>query len=187
MKILLLDNYDSFTYNLKHYLESFDVEVTVIYNDEVILDEIEAFDKIVFSPGPGLPKNAGQLLNVIDQYHRIKPILGVCLGFQAIAEYFGGKLYNQTMVKHGVNEKITSKPSLFYENIPSEIKVGLYHSWALQRFSIPAELKEIAISENDVCMAFEHVSFPIIGVQYHPESILTEYGKQMIANFINNY
>ena len=188
MNILLLDNYDSFTYNLVHYLEGLDCDVTVIRNDEVQVDGLNQYDKIVISPGPGLPKEAGELMNLIERYGESMPILGVCLGFQAIIEHYGGKLYNQETVKHGIFEQCNFEAdSKLFKGLPANFKVGLYHSWAADADNFPAELKVTATSENDVVMAFEHKTLPLCGVQFHPESILTEHGKQIVQNFLFNF
>lgn len=184
MKVLLIDNFDSFTFNLFHYLEAEGAVVTVLRNNEIEIDSIPKFDKIVFSPGPGLPAQAGKMLEVIEKFHTSIPMLGVCLGMQALGEFFGGKLYNLTEVKHGKSERceviIESK---LFEKIPTSFQVGLYHSWAVDLNPI-SSLKAVAYSENQVLMALEHVSLPIFGVQFHPESILTEHGKQLIRNFL---
>jgi len=184
----LVDNYDSFTYNLKHYLESFDADVDVIRNDEIDLTKVDAYDKIVLSPGPGLPINAGKQNELIKKFASHKPILGVCLGFQALVEFFGGSIYNQEIVKHGVAEncKFDIQSKLF-SNLPSTFKVGLYHSWAANKTNFPVDLKITASLTNAVVMAFEHVSLPIAGVQFHPESILTENGKKIIENFLGRF
>lgn len=186
MRILLLDNYDSFTYNLLHYLEKINnVEVFVALNDEVDLSSIKYFDAIVLSPGPGLPLEAGKLMDVIEiAIKEEKPILGVCLGMQALATYFEVDLYNQSQVKHGVAELcLVLNHSSIFQNIPSEVKVGLYHSWAV-RNELNEELIPLAISENNVLMAMQHRSKRIFAVQFHPESILTEFGNKMIENFV---
>jgi anthranilate synthase/aminodeoxychorismate synthase-like glutamine amidotransferase len=185
LKILLIDNYDSFTYNLVHYLEGAGADVTVWRNDEINFSALETFDQFVISPGPGLPKDAGDLMTFIGTIITQKPVLGVCLGFQAIVEHFGGKIYNQPIVKHGVAEKcrlIVSSP--LFENIPSEFNVGLYHSWAANEENLPGELCVTALSENDIVMAFEHTSLAVYGVQFHPESVLTEHGHTVIRNFL---
>lgn len=183
MKILLLDNYDSFTFNLSHYLEPMCEEVVVKRNDEIHLHEINDYDKIVLSPGPGLPKDAGIMMDLLEMYMGKKPILGVCLGMQAIAECLGGKLYNQKVVRHGVTTSIRTFPdNKLFQNLPSRISVGLYHSWAVT--DLPKELKMTAISEENVLMAIEHETLAVYGVQFHPESILTEYGKEMLMNFL---
>ncbi|MFK8039338.1 MAG: aminodeoxychorismate/anthranilate synthase component II [Crocinitomicaceae bacterium] len=185
MKILLIDNYDSFTYNLVHYLEGLDVEVTVVLNDQINLDELDRYDKIVISPGPGLPKDAGIIMEVIDIYHKTKPILGVCLGFQALSTYFGGELYNQDEVMHGIQATCkANSQSVLFQNTSSTIKVGLYHSWALKPETTPACFRITGISDTQVIMAIEHKTLPLYGVQFHPESILTEFGMQILKNFL---
>lgn len=184
MKILLLDNYDSFTFNLAHYLEPMCDQVVVKRNDEINLQEIAGFDKIVLSPGPGLPKDAGIMVELLNTYVGKKPILGVCLGMQAIAEHFGGELYNQKVVRHGITTEIKTFPeNKLFQNMPSRITVGLYHSWAVRH--LPKEINATAISAEKVIMALEHKTLPIYGVQFHPESILTEYGKEMLLNFVS--
>jgi anthranilate synthase component 2 len=185
VKVLLLDNFDSFTYNLFHYLEALDCEVTVARNNAVSIEEIAFFDKIVLSPGPGLPSDAGKMSEIVSFYASSKPILGVCLGMQALGEYFGGQLYNQSIVKHGVAEKCRHNlESIIFQKVPEVFEVGLYHSWAVD-ISKTKELKAIAFSENDILMAFEHQTLPIYGVQFHPESLLTMDGKTILQNFIN--
>ncbi len=185
MKVLLLDNFDSFTYNLFHYLDALDCDVTVARNNAVSIEEIAFFDKIVLSPGPGLPNEAGKMSEIISFYASSKPILGVCLGMQALGEYFGGKLYNQSIVKHGVAEKCKHNfESKIFHKVPEIFEVGLYHSWAVN-ISKTKELKATAYSENDILMAFEHQTLPIYGVQFHPESLMTTDGKTILQNFIN--
>lgn len=185
-KVLLIDNYDSFTYNIFHYLEKIGVTITVCKNDEISWDLVEEHDKIVISPGPGLPKDAGKTMELIGRYINEKPMLGICLGMQAIAEYFGGTLYNQTQVKHGVREMITLKESRLYTNLPSNIYVGLYHSWAIDISNV-TDLIPTAYSENNILMSMEHKSLPITAVQYHPESIMTDFGIDILKNFIEYY
>ncbi|MEN8927963.1 MAG: aminodeoxychorismate/anthranilate synthase component II [Flavobacteriales bacterium] len=182
--IFVVDNYDSFTYNLVHYFESLDVEVTIKRNDEFELEELESYDKIVLSPGPGLPKDAGLLLEVIAKYHRFKPILGVCLGHQALAQYFGARLINLPEVFHGVSSKIELDNSHYLFHGLSEIEeVGRYHSWAISDW--PNTLREIAYTtENFTNMAFYHKEYNCVGVQFHPESVLTPNGLKMIENWV---
>lgn len=184
--IFIVDNYDSFTYNLVHYLESFDVVVTVKRNDEFELDELNKYDKIVLSPGPGLPKDAGKMLEVIKKFHSVKPILGVCLGHQAIAEYFGAKLVNLAEVHHGVASKIEVDNSHYlFKNLDEIQEVGRYHSWAIADW--PSELVEIGYTAKELTnMAFYHKFFPCVGIQFHPESVLTPNGLKMIENWIFN-
>ena len=184
MKVLLLDSFDSFTYNLFHYLEGLDCEVKVARNNEITLAEIEEFDKIVLSPGPGLPQDSGILMDLLNEFSTKKTILGVCLGMQAIALHFGGTLSNLSEVKHGICEiALQKEESVLFKNISQKFEVGLYHSWAVDAL-LPSELKVTAISENNVLMALEHITLPIYAVQFHPESILTPEGKKIIQNFI---
>lgn len=184
MKVLLLDSFDSFTYNLFHYLEALNCEVKVARNNEITLEEVATFDKIVLSPGPGLPHDAGILMELLQEFATQKPILGVCLGMQAIALHFGGSLYNLPQVKHGVAETVIQlTESKLLKNIPQKFEVGLYHSWAVNP-NLPSTLEVTAISENDVLMAIQHRVLPIYAVQFHPESLLTPSGKRIIQNFI---
>jgi len=166
-------------------LEALDCDVTVVRNNAISIEEIAHFDKIVLSPGPGLPSDAGKMMEIISCYATSKPMLGVCLGMQALGEYFGGQLYNQSVVKHGVNEKCKQilKSKLFH-SVPEIFEVGLYHSWAVD-ISKTEELEAIAFSENDILMAFKHQTLPIYGVQFHPESLMTMAGKTILHNFIN--
>ena len=185
MKVLLLDSFDSFTYNLSHYLEGLNCEVKVARNNEITLAEIEQFDKIVLSPGPGLPHDAGVLMDLLAEFATKKPILGVCLGMQAIAVHFGGSLYNLPHVKHGVAEMVTQQAeSILLRDVPKTFEVGLYHSWAVDP-ALPDELKTTAISENGILMAIEHRTLPLFAVQFHPESILTPAGRKIIQNFVD--
>ncbi len=187
MKVAVIDNYDSFTYNLVHYLEDLNVEVTVFRNDEFELLDIEKFDKILLSPGPGIPDEAGLLKEVIKKYAPTKSILGVCLGLQAIGEVFGGKLSNLEKVYHGVATKIfiKEKDSIF-NNLPNEFYVGRYHSWVLSNKNIPIDLIITSTDENGQIMSLKHSVYDVRGVQFHPESILTVYGKQILKNWIEN-
>ena len=184
MKVLLLDNFDSFTFNLFHYLEGLDCTVSVVRNNAILPEEIALYDKIVLSPGPGLPEDAGIMMEVISMYAAQKPVLGVCLGMQALGLHFGGMLYNQPEVKHGVAEKcIHNGDNNLFREIPEAFEVGLYHSWAVNIENVHV-LKPVAYSENGVLMAFEHQSLPVAGVQFHPESLLTQYGKTILDNFL---
>ena len=185
MKVLLVDNFDSFSFNLVHYLEKLDVEVTVETNVSVNTDELKNFDAIVLSPGPGLPRESGLLMEVIEKALELhKPMLGVCLGMQALALHFGDELYNQDLVKHGLQERISvDASSKLYKNLPEQFNVGLYHSWAV-KLKEGSVLKSTAISENGVIMSLEHTELPVYGVQYHPESILSEFGLEVMANFL---
>ena len=187
MKILVLDNYDSFTYNLVHYLEAIgNIEVSVYRNDKLAIEEINNFDKIVLSPGPGLPKDAGIMPLVIKTYAGKKPILGVCLGHQAIAEAFGGSIYNLEKVYHGISTNhIILTDHYLFDGLPKQFKVGRYHSWNV-KLDLPDNLKLISTDENGLVMAMCHKTFDITGVQFHPESVLTEYGKEIILNWVKH-
>ncbi len=188
MKILLLDNYDSFTYNLLHLLEQFDAErIDVFRNDEISLNEVEQYDKIILSPGPGLPEDAGIMMDVIKRYASTKSILGVCLGHQAIAETFGGKLLNLEKVQHGVSTttNVTDSSEKIFRKIPSTFKTGRYHSWVVAKEDLPDCLTITALDEKQNIMALRHKKFDVCGVQFHPESILTEYGKLLIGNWLS--
>lgn len=187
MKVAVIDNYDSFTYNLVHYLEDLNVEVTVFRNDEFELLDLEKFEKILLSPGPGIPDEAGLLKEVIKKYAPTKSILGVCLGLQAIGEIFGGKLSNLEKVYHGVATKIfiKEKDSIF-NNLPNELYVGRYHSWVISNKNLPIDLIITSTDENGQIMSLKHSVYDIKGVQFHPESILTVHGKQILKNWIEN-
>ena len=188
MKILVFDNYDSFTYNLVQYLErASDAQVDVIRNDKIPLAEINKYDKILLSPGPGLPREAGILLAVIREYAPKKSILGVCLGQQAIAEVFGGKLINLDKVYHGVaTEMEVVKEDILFKNIPKKFKAGRYHSWVVDSNNFPNDLEITVKDENGYAMGLRHKKFAVRGVQFHPESILTEHGLAMIRNWIES-
>lgn len=185
MKILIIDNYDSFTYNLVHYIEGLGAEVDVVFNNEINFKEVNNYDKIILSPGPGLPEDAGDMPQLIQEFINKKPILGVCLGFQAIIEFFGGTLFNQKKVKHGVSENcfFENNSQLFIDTAPS-FKVGLYHSWAADPKTFPKALNITSKSEEGIIMAFEHQTLSVFGVQFHPESIMSEYGHQILKNFL---
>lgn len=186
MKILVIDNYDSFTYNLVHYLEKVtDATVEVYRNDKISLEDVNRYDKILLSPGPGIPSEAGILLDVIRTYAPTKSILGVCLGQQAIAEAFGGTISNLKEVFHGVATpvNIVVEDSLF-NGIPKKLNVGRYHSWAVDKAGLPKELEITAVDESGSIMGIRHTSYDLKGVQFHPESVLTEHGLQMIENWV---
>jgi anthranilate synthase component 2 len=186
MKILVIDNYDSFTYNLVHALRKFDgVTVEVRRNDEVCEHDPDLFDKILLSPGPGLPKEAGSVLSVIRDYAGKKPILGVCLGHQAIGEYFGGTLKNMNNVLHGIATPVKIiAGSYLFGNIPETFIAGRYHSWIVERDSLPAVLEITSIDEEGRIMSFQHKEFDIQGVQFHPESVLTPVGEKILENWV---
>ncbi|MDT0555986.1 anthranilate synthase component II [Patiriisocius hiemis] len=188
MKVLVIDNYDSFVYNLVHYLEEFDCDVTVKRNNTFHLDEIEEFDKILLSPGPGIPDEAGLLKEVIKKYAHKKPILGVCLGQQAIGEVFGGTLINLKEVYHGVATKtsILVEDEVLFRGLSTEIEVGRYHSWVVSTENFPDTLEITAVDENGQIMALRHKEFNVRGVQFHPESVLTPKGKEIIKNWVTS-
>lgn len=185
MKTLILDNYDSFTYNLVHYSEQFCDDIEVHRNDEISLDEVDKYDTIILSPGPGLPKDAGIMPELIKLYAPTKKILGVCLGHQAIAEVFGGKLVNMNQVLHGVARKtlVVDTADKLFNGLPPEFNCGRYHSWAVKKQDLPDCLKLTATDEHDFVMAFRHKTYNVFGVQFHPESILTECGLEIVKNF----
>lgn len=185
MKILLIDNYDSFTYNLFQYLEEAGAAVTVVRNDQFRLADVAAYDKIVLSPGPGIPSEAGLLEDVIKAYAGQKPILGICLGEQAIGEVFGGQLHNLDHVFHGVQTPahIVADDYLFH-GLPRDIVVGRYHSWVVQTEGLPDCIEVTAISDEGQIMALCHKEYDVHGIQFHPESILTPDGRTMIENFV---
>lgn len=186
-KILVIDNYDSFTYNLVHYLEDLDCEVTVYRNDEFELDEIAHFDKILLSPGPGIPDEAGLLKQVIQQYGPTKSVFGVCLGQQAIGEVYGGTLSNLDKVYHGVATKVTKSVNdeLLFEGLENEFEVGRYHSWVVDT-NLPDCLEATSFDENGQLMSLRHKTYDVRGVQFHPESVLTPNGKKMLENWVKS-
>jgi anthranilate synthase component 2 len=183
-KILMIDNYDSFTYNLVHYLEDLDCEVIVKRNDQLSLEDVDAFENIVLSPGPGIPDEAGLLKSIISTYAGSKRIFGVCLGQQAIAEVFGGSLTNLEQVYHGVATpiKITADDYIF-DGLPSEIVVGRYHSWVVHP-NLPDCLEATSFDANGQIMSLRHREFDIRAVQFHPESVLTPQGKEILRNWV---
>jgi anthranilate synthase component II len=184
VKVLLIDNFDSFTFNIVHYLEAINCDVKVVRNNEIDFQEVAFFDKIILSPGPALPKDTAGMMELISKFYDKKPILGVCLGMQALAEFFNESLYNLRSVKHGVQEKIElNTNSILFKKFPQSIQVGLYHSWAVKLKS-SENFSETAWSKNEILMAIEHKNFPLYGVQFHPESILTDFGKEIFTNFI---
>ena len=188
MQILVIDNYDSFTYNLVHALKKFEgVIVTVRRNDEVSDGEPDLYDKIVFSPGPGLPAEAGSMLSVIRNYAGKKPMLGVCLGHQAIGESFGATLQNMNNVLHGIATPITvvAKAYLF-DNLPKTFNAGRYHSWIVKKESLPSVLEITSIDDEGRIMSFQHTKFDIQGVQFHPESVLTPLGEKILENWVRH-
>jgi anthranilate synthase component 2 len=187
MKLLVFDNYDSFTYNLVHLLrEITDARIDVVRNDKIALSAIEDYDKIVISPGPGLPAESGLLLAMIRQYAATKPMLGVCLGHQALVEAFGGNLINLSEVHHGLSEpvyKIAEDP--LFEGLPDSFLVGRYHSWIVNREAVPSCFEITSIDQDNQIMSVRHKQLPLHGVQFHPESVLTPDGRRILQNWLN--
>ena len=185
MKIVIIDNYDSFTYNLSHLVKELGAEVTVLRNDQFKLEDLEPYSKIILSPGPGIPSEAGLLLDVIKSYAGKKPILGVCLGHQAIGEAFGGKLENLSDVFHGVATPchiIGDDP--IFSGIERDITIGRYHSWVVAKEQLPDCIEVTAVSDEGQIMALRHKTMNIRGIQFHPESVLTPDGKKMLQNWM---
>jgi anthranilate synthase component 2 len=185
--ILVIDNYDSFTFNLVHLLNEVGHHATVWRNDKFDLQEVEAFDKILLSPGPGIPSESGLLLDVIRTYAPTKSILGICLGMQAIAEVFGGELYNLSRPVHGraTSLKILDPDEKLFKDCPDAFLVGRYHSWAVKPENLPDSIRVTATDTSGVIMALSHKELDVKGVQFHPESVLTEHGKLLIGNWLN--
>ncbi len=189
MKILVLDNYDSFTYNLVHMIEDITGNLPDVYrNDEITVAEINKYDAVILSPGPGIPDEAGILKEVIKQYAGKKPIFGVCLGLQAITEVFGGSIENMGEVFHGVatEMEIVNKEAVIFKGITQKFQAARYHSWIASNENFPAEINITALDEDGGIQAIEHSVFNISAVQFHPESILTKVGEQIVRNFIEN-
>ncbi|MEW6470368.1 MAG: aminodeoxychorismate/anthranilate synthase component II [Bacteroidota bacterium] len=188
MKILVFDNYDSFTYNLVHYLEKVsDAAIEVFRNDKIGLEAIRKYDKILLSPGPGVPQDAGILMELIRTYAPEKSILGVCLGQQAIGEAYGGRLLNLDTVYHGVATEVeVVAQDVLFSNLPKKFKAGRYHSWVIDEKDFPAELEITVKDENGRVMGLRHRKYDVRGVQFHPESVLTEYGLEMIGNWVRS-
>ncbi len=187
MKIVIIDNYDSFTYNLSHLLKELGAEVEVVRNDKFELKDLEQYDKIVLSPGPGIPSEAGLLLDVIRTYAGRKPILGVCLGHQAIGEVFGASLENLKEVYHGVQTEGTQLGNDYiFEGLPERVMMGRYHSWVVAKDSVPECLEVTAMSDDGEIMAMCHRQYDIHGIQFHPESVLTPEGKTIVGNFLKH-
>lgn len=186
-QVLVIDNYDSFTYNLVHYLEDLDCEVTVYRNDQFDIDEISVFDKILLSPGPGIPDEAGLLKEVIRKYGPTKSIFGVCLGQQAIGEVYGGTLSNLDKVYHGVASMVetTVTDELLFEGLGNSFEVGRYHSWVVDT-NLPDVLEITSLDENGQIMSLRHKTYDVRGVQFHPESVLTPIGKRILENWIKS-
>ena len=186
-KVLIFDNYDSFTYNLLHVVQKIGFNADVYRNDQISLERVADYDKIILSPGPGLPSESGLLLSLIKLYASTKGIFGVCLGHQAIAESFGGTLINLMEVYHGVNTPIqVIKSDYLFDGLPSSFNVGRYHSWVVENSTLPNEIEVTALSEEGHIMALKHKKYDVHGVQFHPESILTPCGETIIKNFLLN-
>lgn len=188
MKLLVFDNYDSFTYNLVHLVKQVDesIDLDVYRNDEIPLEKVAEYDKIILSPGPGIPSEAGLLLPLIKEYAKSKSILGVCLGHQAIGEAFGGKLVNLSTVYHGIALNCQLQQSPLFEGLPSEIPVGRYHSWVVSDEGFPEELEITAKDDNGYIMGLQHKRYDVQGVQFHPESVLTPDGETILRNWLRN-
>ncbi len=187
MRIVIIDNYDSFTYNLAHLVKELGAEVEVLRNDQFQIEDLFPYDKIILSPGPGIPSEAGLLLDVIRQYAPIKPILGVCLGHQAIGEYFGCHLTNLSQVFHGVSSTISvTTPDYIYNELPDYIEVGRYHSWVVDTHAFPDCLEITSVSEEGQIMSLRHRQYDVRGIQYHPESVLTPDGQKIISNWLEH-
>ena len=187
MRIAIIDNYDSFTWNLYHYLEPLADEVNVFRYDETDLKILSSFDRIVISPGPGLPSDYPKLKEVIITLGKTHPILGICLGHQAIAEAFGGKLVNLENVWHGIVKHtiITDASEPLFNGLPSDIETGHYHSWVVSSENFPSCLNVTATDENGIILAVSHKKYNVKGLQFHPESVMTPYGKTILENWIN--
>lgn len=187
MRLLIIDNYDSFTYNIVHAIRSLGVEPDIYRNDMIDFDAIDGYDKIIISPGPGIPSEAGIVPEMLRRYASSKPILGICLGHQAIGERFGATLKNLSNVYHGVKSAITvHKPDYLFENLPDTLDVGRYHSWVVSKEGFPDCLEILATSPDGEIMALRHREYDIRGVQFHPESILTPEGINILRNWINH-
>jgi len=188
IKILVIDNYDSFVYNLVHYLEELDCVVTVKRNDQLKLEEVADYDKVLLSPGPGIPDEAGLLKAIIKEYAPSKSMFGVCLGQQAIGEVFGGSLINLDKVFHGVatsaKQVVDDEP--LFKDVPKEFEIGRYHSWVVAPEDFPEELEITSVDDNGQIMSLRHRKYDVRGVQFHPESVLTPEGKKMIKNWVNS-
>lgn len=186
MRCIIIDNYDSFTYNLVHLLRELGADVVVKHNDDISLEEIDNYDRIVLSPGPGIPSEAGLMPDIIKHYAETKPILGVCLGHQAIAEIFGGKIEKLPEVFHGIETVIeVDNQSKLFKNLPTKLSVGRYHSWIVSNNSFPKELKVIAKTSDGIIMALQHRVYNVYGIQFHPESVLTPLGKDIVKNWLS--
>ena len=184
--ILLIDNYDSFTYNLYQYMGIFEKNIKVVRNDKITIEEIEQLnpDRIVLSPGPKSPKEAGICIDVVKHFYKKKPILGICLGHQSIGAAFGARIVHAKELMHGKQSVITHDGKGIFEGIPSQIHVARYHSLAVDEQTLPDVFEILARAEDGEIMAMQHKEYPLIGIQFHPESIYTDHGKKMIENFL---
>ena len=185
-KVLVIDNYDSFTFNLVHYLEALDCEIIVLRNDEFELDEISHYENIILSPGSGIPSESGLLNKVVATYASSKKILGICLGQQAIGEVFGATLLNLNKVYHGVAKtiEVIVDDEILFNNLPNKLEVGRYHSWVIDTHNFPDDLEITSINDNGEIMSIRHKIYNVKGVQFHPESILTPHGKTILSNWL---
>ncbi len=187
MKILVLDNYDSFTYNLVYILRELHDQVEVYRNDKISLENVANYDKILLSPGPGIPSEAGIMLDLVKEYASSKSILGICLGHQGIGEVFGGSLENMSDVLHGISDKniVTDTSERIFKGLPAEFQVGRYHSWTVIPESVPKSMTVTAVDEQGRVMGLSHKQYDVRGLQFHPESVLTEHGKEMLQNWLD--
>ncbi|NBI13484.1 anthranilate synthase component II [[Haemophilus] felis] len=184
-KLLIINNQDSFTYNLVDLIRRLDVPFEVIDVKDLNLDQIELFSHILISPGPDVPRSYPQLFAMLNRYYQHKSILGVCLGLQTICEFFGGKLYNLTEVRHGKSKQLkVQRESLLFKGLPRQFQIGLYHSWAIAAENFPSQLQITGLCDDEVIMAIEHHSLPIYAVQFHPESFISEYGEEILRNWL---
>ncbi len=189
MKLLILDNYDSFTYNLVFMIRELGFEnIKVVRNDQIELEEVDHFDKILLSPGPGLPNTAGIMQKLIASYAPSKSILGICLGHQGIGEVFGAKLFNLSKVLHGVagNMVVVEPSEILFADLPANFKATHYHSWAIKSENLPADLNVTIRNDDEMIMGISHVKYDVKGLQFHPESVLTEHGSKMLNNWLKS-
>ena len=188
VKLLIIDNYDSFTYNLVQLVEQAGVsDYLLVKNDQLLILKSEAFDKVIISPGPGIAKEAGELMQFLKMYYQKKSMLGICMGYEALAELFGGKLVQMPEPMHGIRNKgIVVKKDSIFNGLPAEFFIGHYHSWIIEESGMPAELDILMKDENNLPMAFRHKSYNLTGLQFHPESVMTEFGMEMIKNWLFN-
>jgi anthranilate synthase component 2 len=186
LKVLLIDNYDSFTFNIVEMLRQLNVtDLSIVKNNEITAEQASHFDKIIISPGPATPQESGNIVEIIVQLSPTKSILGICLGHQAIAEAFGGTLQNLARPYHGFRAQLKIKEAGYlFKNLPTEFQIGLYHSWIVEKETLPNCLEVTALSSENIIMSIKHKTFDVQGIQFHPESFMTEYGKEMIRNWL---